>query len=78
MLCCLGIYTLDLTSSKLCSTLMVLHYIFSSAKLSNIRHKDFRPSLRVSRSDHPPGFCNGLDWRALVEDKSPQLAKLRE
>ena len=28
-----------------------------------------------SRSGDPPslGFSNGLDWRALVEDKSPQL-----
>ena len=26
----------------------------------------------------PPGFCNGVDWRALVEEKSPQMAKLRK
>ena len=26
----------------------------------------------------PPGFWNGLDWRALVNNLSPQMAKLRE
>ena len=26
----------------------------------------------------PPGFRNGVDWRALVKDLSPQMAKLRE
>ena len=26
----------------------------------------------------PPGFWNGVDWRAMVEDKSPQLAELTE
>ena len=34
-------------------------------------------SVRLAQGT-PPGFCNGLDWRALVEDKFPQLAKLRE
>jgi hypothetical protein len=26
----------------------------------------------------PPGFWNGVDWRALVKDLSPQMARLRE
>ena len=26
----------------------------------------------------PPGFCNGVDWRALVESHPPNNGKLRE
>ena len=43
---------------------------------SNIRHKDFRtfvPSFVCLSFIHnaqatPPGFLNGVDWRALVKD----------
>ena len=65
---------------------MVALDLGSLGKESYIRHKisglqildfglrslDFPLTLRI-----PPGFCNGLDWKALVEDSSPQLAKLR-
>ena len=43
---------------------------------------DTRISCSVLLLSHaqgnPPGFCNGLDWRALVELRPPPLAKLRE
>ena len=46
-----------------------------------LRHEDFLCPfvllLRHARTT-PPGFWNGLDWRALVEDSSPQLAKLKK
>ena len=40
---------------------------------SNIRHKEFHSSVRPSSfvrdaQTTPPGFWNGVDWRALVED----------
>ena len=48
--------------------------------VSKSRHKDFRTSYLVcsSRSDYPPGFWNGLDWRALVKLRPPIIGKLRE
>ena len=55
--------------------------------VSCIRHKDFfRPApscsvlfrpLSVTLRGPPPGFCNGLDWRALVELRPPTIGKLR-
>ena len=43
---------------------------------SYIRHEDIllRPP---SRSGDPLGFCNGLDWRALVDLRTPNNGKLR-
>ena len=43
---------------------------FSYFCLSNIRHKDIRPTSVLLRNAHgtPPGFWFGVDWRALVED----------
>ena len=32
----------------------------------------------LSCSGYPPGFCNGLDWRALAESHPPKLGKLRK
>ena len=33
--------------------------------------------LCMSRSGDPPGFCNGLDWRALAELHIPNIAKIK-
>ena len=46
---------------------------------SYIRHKDFLrlPSVLRHARTTPPEFWNGLDWRALVEDKIPNIGKLR-
>ena len=46
--------------------------------VSYIRHKDFfRPSPSPSRSGYPPGFWNGVDWRARVESRPPYIAKTK-
>ena len=51
---------------------------------SNIRHEDFRSFVRSSvrpcvcnAQTTPPGFWNGVDWRALVESRPPNIGKLR-
>ena len=51
--------------------------------LSYTRHKDFfcpAPSsvLRNAQGTPPPEFCNGLDWRALIKLRPPNIGKLRE
>ena len=57
-------------------------YASTTFLLSYIRHKDFLlcPPAYVLRQAQgtPQGFCNGLDWRALVKDKFPHLAQLRD
>ena len=30
------------------------------------------------RSGYPPQLCNGLDWRALVESRPPNIGKQKE
>ena len=49
--------------------------------LSKIRHKDFHPLSFVrsslSRYPPPPEIWNGLDWRALVKSRPPNIGKLR-
>ena len=49
---------------------------------SNIRHEDFlrlfvRPSFVCHAQGTPPGFWNGVDWRALVQSRPPNIGKLR-
>ena len=45
-----------------------------------IRHKDFRPSSFVLRQAQgtPSGFWKGMDWRALVESRPPNIGKLED
>ena len=45
--------------------------------LSKIRHEDFLLLLLRHARITPPGFGNGLDWRALVESRPPNIGKLR-
>ena len=46
---------------------------------SNIGHEDFQTSSGLLRHAQttPPVFWNGLDWRALVESRIPNIGKLR-
>ena len=54
--------------------------LFSQA--SNVRHKNLCPPSvhpsSITLRPPPPGFWSWVDWRALVEDKSLQMAKLQE
>ena len=41
-------------------------------------HTKFRPSFVLRHAQGtPPGFWNGMDWRALVESRPPNIGKLR-
>ena len=54
-------------------------FLFIFAKYAVL---DTRISVRLKYVRHaqttPPGFCNGLDWRALVNSHIPTIVKLRE
>ena len=81
---CQKVFPLHICAVCVCASVIHTTIFFFSFLLclfdeaSKIRHKDFRPDFRLLKAQGtPPGFWNGVYWRALVELRPPNIGKLR-